>query len=123
MIFPLFIEIIHFKEFNDKKGHLAGDEILRNVGSLINKSIREGVDSGYRYGGDEFAIILIDSDIDIAEEIGKRIQAGMSENGKITASLGLTKFSDGMSDIDLVSKADKNLYRAKQKRTKNQHNK
>jgi len=51
----------NFKEYNDKHGHIAGDQALKHVGKAIQRSIREGVDSGYRYGGDEFAIILIDS--------------------------------------------------------------
>ncbi|UCF57344.1 MAG: diguanylate cyclase, partial [Deltaproteobacteria bacterium] len=75
---------------------------------------REGVDSGYRYGGDEFAIILIDADLSIAKDIGKRIQSAL-ERGNFTASMGFTTFSPGMSVKDLVSEADKNLYRAKLK--------
>jgi diguanylate cyclase (GGDEF)-like protein len=114
---PLSLAILdldHFKAYNDTYGHLAGDEVLRNVGQIIKKSIREGVDSGYRYGGDEFVIILIDADLQIAREIGNRIQTAL-ENGNITASIGYTKFSDGMSVKDLVLEADKNLYKAKLK--------
>jgi diguanylate cyclase (GGDEF)-like protein len=110
----VLLDLDHFKAYNDTYGHLAGDEVLRNVGGIINHSIREGVDSGYRYGGDEFAIILIDADLEIATEIGKRIQHTF-ESGNITASIGYTKFSDGMSVKDLISEADKNLYKAKLK--------
>jgi len=109
----ILLDLDNFKEYNDTYGHLEGDEMLRNVGQIINKSIREGVDSGYRYGGDEFAIILIDSDLNIAREIGKRIQKSFMENGHISASIGYKKFSEEMSDKDLVLNADKNLYRAK----------
>jgi len=110
----ILIDLDHFKAYNDDYGHLAGDDILRNVGRIIDKSIREDVDSGYRYGGDEFAIILIEADLSIAKEIGKRIQNTL-KNGGVSASIGYSKFSDGMSDRDLIDEADKNLYKAKLK--------
>jgi diguanylate cyclase (GGDEF)-like protein len=110
----ILLDLDHFKAYNDTYGHLAGDEVLRNFGRLVNMCIREGVDSGYRYGGDEFAIILIDADLSIAKDIGKRIQSAL-ERGNFTASMGFTTFSPGMSVKDLVSEADKNLYRAKLK--------
>lgn len=110
----VLLDLDHFKAYNDTYGHLAGDEVLRNVGQIILNSIREDVDSGYRYGGDEFAIILIDADLRIATEIGRRIQHTF-ESGNITASIGYTRFSDGMSVKDLISEADKNLYKAKLK--------
>ena len=92
---------------------MAGDEILRSAGLIINSCIREGVDTGYRYGGDEFAIILIDADIGIAKEIGLRIEKVFKNTGKITVSTGYSIFSGGMSVKDLVSEADKSLYKAK----------
>ena len=110
----MLLDLDHFKAYNDTYGHLAGDEVLRNLGRIINKSIREGVDSGYRYGGDEFAIILIDADLSVAREIGKRIQNALLQ-GNFTASVGYATFSDGMSEKELVSEADKNLYKAKLK--------
>ncbi|MGD9034084.1 MAG: diguanylate cyclase [Desulfobacteraceae bacterium] len=110
----ILLDLDHFKAYNDTYGHLAGDEVLRNLGQIVNKSIREGVDSGYRYGGDEFAIILIDADLSIAKDIGKRIQKAL-EMGNFTASVGYATFVDGMSEKELVSEADKNLYKAKLK--------
>ena len=109
----IIIDLDNFKAYNDTHGHLAGDEVLRNVGHLINTCIREGVDSGYRYGGDEFAIILIDAGWAVAQGIGARIQQAFAESGDITASLGYTIYSDGMSSKDLVAAADKDLYEAK----------
>jgi len=109
----ILFDLDDFKAYNDTFGHLAGDEVLQDAGKFIDQSIRDSVDSGYRYGGDEFAIILIDADLTIAEEIGKRIQESFKENTGVTASLGYTKFSQGMSVKDLVSEADKNLYKAK----------
>jgi len=112
----ILLDLDNFKHYNDNRGHLAGDEALRQVGGIINKSIREGVDAGFRYGGDEFAIILIDSDLFIAKEIGRRVEESLKESVQITASLGYTKFSDDMSPKDFVSEADKSLYSAKQRK-------
>ena len=95
---------------------------LTKVGQIINNSIREGVDSGYRYGGDEFAIILIESGLNVAKEIGKRVQISLKEKCNITASIGYKKFSEKMSDKELVAEADKNLYRAKTKIKKRPQN-
>lgn len=115
----ILLDLDKFKEYNDAYGHLAGDEVLRTAGQIINRCIRVGVDSGYRYGGDEFAIILIDADLEIANEIGRRIQNAFCENGKIGVSLGYSRFSDEMSVKDLVSEADKELYKDKTMRKNN----
>lgn len=110
----ILLDLDHFKAYNDTYGHLAGDEVLRNLGRIINKSIRDGVDSGYRYGGDEFAIVLIDASLSVARVIGQRIQEALEE-GNFTASVGYATFANGMSEKELVSEADKNLYKAKLK--------
>ena len=109
----ILLDLDKFKEYNDTYGHLAGDDVLRDAGQIINRCIREGVDSGYRYGGDEFAIILIDANLDIARGIGMRIQKAFKEKGKIEVSLGYSKYSDGMAVKDLVAEADKELYKDK----------
>ena len=92
---------------------MAGDEVLRNTGHIISRCIREGVDSGYRYGGDEFAIILIDADLDIAKEIGERIDKACIKSKHISVSIGYSRFTVEMSAEDIVAEADKNLYKAK----------
>lgn len=113
----ILVDLDNFKAYNDRYGHVAGDAVLRSVGRAINRSIREGVDTGYRYGGDEFAVILIDSDLAIAEEIGKRIQDAVAEeNGVVGASVGYAMYSDRMSMKEFVSAADSNLYKAKDRR-------
>ena len=114
----ILLDLDHFKAYNDTYGHLAGDEVLRNFGRVINTFIREGVDSGYRYGGDEFAIILIDTGLGVAKEIGGRIGSALQRNG-ITTSMGFATFSAGKTVKDLVAEADRNLYRAKLKITEN----
>jgi diguanylate cyclase (GGDEF)-like protein len=109
----ILLDLDRFKDYNDTFGHLAGDEVLRTVGKLISKCIRVGVDSGYRYGGDEFAVVLIDAELGVAQDIGLRIQEALREHGNISASLGYSIFCEGMTAEDLVAKADKELYRAK----------
>jgi two-component system, cell cycle response regulator len=111
----ILLDINGFKTYNDKYGHLAGDDVLKSAGKIIMSCIRDGVDSGYRYGGDEFAIILIDADIDIAQDIGLRIGKAFEDKGKVTVSIGYARFSNGMSTTDLVLAADKDLYKSKAK--------
>jgi two-component system cell cycle response regulator len=116
----ILLDLDNFKEYNDKHGHLAGDHALRHVGRAILRSIREGVDSGYRYGGDEFAIILIDSDILIAEEIGKRVRVAIRDSGDLRASLGYAVYGENMNLTDFVGLADSNLYKSKTERKNGQ---
>ena len=116
----ILLDLDNFKDYNDKHGHLAGDHALRHVGKAILRSIREGVDSGYRYGGDEFAIILIDSDILIAEEIGKRVRVAIRDSGDLRASLGYAVYGENMNLTDFVGLADSNLYKTKTERKNGQ---
>ncbi|MDB9823042.1 diguanylate cyclase [Deltaproteobacteria bacterium] len=109
----MLLDLDKFKEYNDKYGHLAGDDVLRGAGDIIKNCIRESVDSGFRYGGDEFAIILIDADLEIAKEIGLRIEKAFEDKGKVTVSVGYSLFSNGMSVKGLVAKADEDLYKNK----------
>ena len=116
----ILLDVDNFKEYNDRHGHIAGDQALRHVGKAILRSIREGVDSGYRYGGDEFAIILIDSDIMIAEEIGKRVNLAIKDSGELRASLGYAVYREEMNLTEFVRLADTNLYKSKIQ-AKNRH--
>ncbi len=109
----ILLDLDNFKEYNDRRGHLAGDEALRNVGKAILRIIREGVDSGYRYGGDEFAIMLIDSDLVIAQKIGKRVRSAIRDSGDLSASLGYAVYGENMSIKDFMGLADADLYKAK----------
>lgn len=114
----ILLDLNNFKTYNDTYGHLEGDDVLKGVGKIIMSCIRVGVDSGYRYGGDEFAIILIDADIEITQEIGLRIEKAFEDKGKVTVSIGYAIFSNGMTATDLVQAADKELYKSKQKNKK-----
>ncbi|MFO7783133.1 MAG: GGDEF domain-containing protein [Thermodesulfobacteriota bacterium] len=114
----ILIDLDDFKAYNDEHGHLAGDEILRDVGNIIQKCIREGVDTGYRYGGDEFAVILIDADAEVASTIVDRLHKSFNEYGKIKASFGVELFDGKMTETELVDRADHALYENKQKNKK-----
>jgi diguanylate cyclase (GGDEF)-like protein len=109
----ILIDLDDFKAYNDSYGHIAGDEILQKVGNIIITSIREFVDSGYRYGGDEFAIILIDTDRSVSKSIGTRVGVAIEKECNLTASMGYANFSNGMESEAFFNKADKDLYSAK----------
>jgi len=112
----ILMDLDDFKKYNDTHGHIGGDEALRDVGKAILRSIREGVDSGYRYGGDEFAVILIDADLSIAQEIGKRVHLAIKDNGQLRASLGYAVYGESMILTEFVALADADLYRSKTQR-------
>ena len=112
----ILLDLDDFKQYNDKHGHLAGDELLQNVGKVINRSVRQAVDSGFRYGGDEFAVVLIDADEPVAKMMSARIEKGIEEECGITASTGSVIFTDNLTAEMLFEKADKQLYKLKEKR-------
>ena len=108
----ILLDLDDFKAYNDTYGHFAGDEVLRSFGGIISHLIREGADSGYRYGGDEFGIILTEADLGMTEEICKRIEKSLAKE-EYNASMGYSTYSAGMTVKDLVEEADKALYKSK----------
>ncbi len=109
----ILLDLNDFKAYNDSFGHLAGDELLQKVGGVINSKMRQNVDSGYRYGGDEFAVMLIEADSTVAEMMSNRIQSGILEECNISASSGFAIFKKGLSSEALVGQADHKLYENK----------
>ena len=109
----IMFDIDDFKSYNDEKGHLAGDDILRKVGGIVKEKIRKDIDSGYRYGGDEFAIILIEAEKDIAQKIGVRIEKTIKERCNLTVSMGYASFSKGMTLEEIINESDIQLYKNK----------
>ena len=111
----LMFDLDNFKRYNDRYGHLEGDRVLRKVGEIVNRSIRSNVDSGYRYGGDEFAVLLIGASLDQALVIAERIRSSMEQSGfqGITVSIGLTEFQDHFTLEAFVKSADDATYTAK----------
>jgi diguanylate cyclase (GGDEF)-like protein len=115
----IMMDIDLFKAYNDIYGHLAGDQVLRRVGKYIESSIRS-IDLAFRYGGEEFAIILPEARLDdaykVAERIRKTIESKTSSRAMpITVSLGLANWpNDGVMKEEIIGRADVALYRAKQ---------
>jgi len=116
----MLLDLDNFKQYNDTHGHLAGDQVLQRVGDIIKSNIRQVVDSGFRYGGDEFAIILADADDNICKGIGSRIENAIQDQCDLGVTIGFADFSEGMAPESLVHKADQELYGFKGER-KNQH--
>ena len=114
----IMLDIDLFKAYNDIHGHLAGDEILRRISMSIVSSIRS-LDTAFRYGGEEFAIILPEAKLNdaykVAERIRKTIASKTSSRATpITASLGIASWPvDGVTKTEIISRADAALYRAK----------
>jgi diguanylate cyclase (GGDEF)-like protein len=114
----IMIDIDHFKEYNDSYGHPAGDEALRWVAEDIQNGARRGLDVISRYGGEEFAVILPETDPDgariVAEKIRQSVEADTRFRRKVTISLGIASLSgEQLSHVTLVEQADRALYQAK----------
>lgn len=117
----LMIDVDGLKAINDSAGHLRGDDVLRALGAVIRGSIRT-VDSAYRYGGDEFVVLLPETDIVGAFVVAEKIRAGAEDVGMVTAeadamtsvSIGLVSHpEDGLGAEELMVAADRAMYQAK----------
>lgn len=111
----LMFDLDNFKRYNDLHGHLEGDKVLKKIGEIVKHSIRSNVDSGYRYGGDEFAILLIGATREQALQIAERIRLSILEAGfdRITVSMGLSEFREALDLERFVKSADDAMYVAK----------
>lgn len=117
----LMIDIDHFKNINDELGHIVGDKILMTVATVLLKSIRT-IDYAARYGGDEFMIVLTETDLHAASIIAERIRAEVKATCltleahplPITLSIGITQsHQTDTTASDLIARADAALYEAK----------
>jgi diguanylate cyclase (GGDEF)-like protein len=117
----LIIDIDFFKNYNDTWGHLEGDKVLMEIGKTINACMRS-MDTAYRYGGEEFAILLPETRIKKACVVGARIKDAISarifepEPGvrkNVTVSIGATELVEGEDFRSFISRTDKALYRSK----------
>jgi diguanylate cyclase (GGDEF)-like protein len=116
----LMIDLDGLKAINDTGGHLRGDHVLRSLGAVISGSIR-AVDSAYRYGGDEFVVLLPETDIVGAFVVAEKIRVGAEEleltlgaESQASVSIGLVSHpEDGLSAEELMAAADRAMYQAK----------
>jgi diguanylate cyclase len=116
----MFVDLDRFKEVNDSFGHSAGDELLRQLGSRLEDSLRS-TDLVVRFGGDEFAVALLDAGADYAATVAGRLATRIEEpfvlegvRVQIGASIGIAVRPDDVTDAaDLVRCADLAMYRAK----------
>jgi diguanylate cyclase (GGDEF)-like protein/PAS domain S-box-containing protein len=110
-----FIDLDGLKQYNDRRGHVRGDRALRETASLLRTLIRANVDSCFRYGGDEFTIIMPETTRIEAQAVIERILTRVSERfgGEITLSGGIVEFSPTMQPEELIEKADLAMYKAK----------
>lgn len=116
----VIIDIDHFKRLNDEFGHLLGDEVLRQVSSIFHQNVRK-IDVVCRYGGEEFAILLSQTDpnyaVEIAEKLRRTVEAWQFPGvpRPVTISAGVATFpGHGSTRDEVVKAADAGLYAAKQ---------
>lgn len=120
----LFVDLDHFKEVNDRYGHSVGSALLREVAHRLEAGVRR-IDSTFRYGGDEFALLLVQTDLAGAKQTALRIhslfdQATFREPGgdelALNLSIGVASYpDDGENAEELLKAADRAMYVAKQR--------
>jgi diguanylate cyclase (GGDEF)-like protein len=115
----LLLDLDHFKQINDQRGHAVGDQVLANVGAVLRSTLRSRDFAG-RNGGEEFAILLPDTEVPAALEIAERVRAAVAEislpgsDVSVTVSIGVSGFPAHAGTLDRLERlADAALYLAK----------
>lgn len=116
----IFFDIDNFKLINDNYGHLVGDNVLKRIATILNLQIRD-CDSISRWGGEEFLILLNNSNLEQSVEVAEKLRSSLEHDvelssfveGGVTASFGVTTFKDNDGIEKIVSRADRALYKAK----------
>ncbi len=117
--YVLMIDIDDFKKINDEYGHLFGDDVLLQIAKNLSECLRT-YDTLSRYGGEEFAILITNNTIEGSYQIAERMRQKVSDlefryEIKVTISIGVSKYLQDDSIEDVIDRADKNLYLAKEK--------
>jgi diguanylate cyclase (GGDEF)-like protein len=119
----LLLDLDHFKDYNDSYGHLEGDKILVRFSQIIKSCLRAN-DTAYRYGGEEFTVILPETGAEEAGTVAQRIRAALEaerfspvndKKVKITISIGVTEYQAKEELSTFIQRADRAMYRSKQK--------
>lgn len=117
----MLLDIDKFKSINDIYGHAVGDQVLVDVANYMKQTLRVA-DAVFRLGGEEFLIILADTQLDQAVVIGERLRQNIEQSHQgsdaspyVTASIGIAAFHADMSSDDLLKAADRAMYAAKDK--------
>ncbi|MDF1534898.1 MAG: GGDEF domain-containing protein [bacterium] len=110
------LDLDNFKAYNDTYGHLMGDKALGEIANILLNSIRKGVDSAYRYGGDEFTLILPETDLPQAVKTLDRVLTKLARQtpGELTFSVGLALMSSCENVEQVLRTADEAMYEAKE---------
>ena len=117
----LLLDLDDFKRYNDQYGHVEGDKVLRKLGQVISRSLRQ-TDSAYRYGGEEFTVILPGTVLDDALLVSERIRKTFEmepfypppgDEVHMTASIGVTQYRSGEALAEFLERADQLMYTAK----------
>jgi diguanylate cyclase (GGDEF)-like protein len=113
----LMIDIDHFKTYNDRFGHQKGDAVLQQVTGCISDSLREYDKTHlYRYGGEEFVVLLPDVTDEEAIRIGNRVRKSILNCSGISVSIGVSHYQNPSDTLQsLINNAEKALYEAKKK--------
>jgi diguanylate cyclase (GGDEF)-like protein len=106
------LDIDHFKETNDREGHLYGDRVLQDLARLLDDTVRE-TDVVARYGGEEFLVVMPHTGLEGASILAERLRAKVEKELPVTISGGVAQALDGDTQETLLSRADSALYEAK----------
>ena len=114
----IMVDVDRFKSYNDDYGHQAGDQVLARVAEILKESIRAGVDSVGRYGGEEFLVLMPESSdaeaVALAERLRKRVEKEAFPHRQVTISLGVAEYPAHGETVDaVIASADAALYDAK----------
>jgi diguanylate cyclase (GGDEF)-like protein len=106
------VDVDHFKAVNDTLGHAAGDDVLKRVAEIAGRGLR-AIDVFGRFGGEEFLLLLPDTDRAGASVVAERIRAAVAANTQVTVTVGVAQHDGDETVAAVLGRADQALYRGK----------